>query len=283
MLSSYAFRLLLAHWVIWWGNSGRRFSLRLFPSWRRGCALTRVMSDRVSASALVRSWSLQAKMRWVSTAGRWCYLDVTTCTLSILLKFTFLNCVSTCLSKLLRSALNLSCRSDGFPTTGPCLLWVTGPNGQESLMWPTGGGPRGCCQDLWAAPRNHRSPGTGWHSAHSSQTASEEAKTWIDSAIKKVKENICYNNLNFFFQDDEETAGFALDGLKQVMAVKSRSVLPYLVPKVCYKFLFMSKALCLWLTKADLSFHSTSSQRHLWTPVCWPSSLLWQVTLWHDT
>lgn len=33
-------------------------------------------------------------------------------------------------------------------------------------------------------------------------------------------------------QDDEETAEFALDGLKQVMAVKSRSVLPYLVPKV---------------------------------------------------
>ncbi|XP_069380401.1 stalled ribosome sensor GCN1 [Paralichthys olivaceus] len=32
--------------------------------------------------------------------------------------------------------------------------------------------------------------------------------------------------------DDEETAGFALDGLKQVMAVKSRSVLPYLVPKL---------------------------------------------------
>uniref|UniRef100_A0A7N6AYX0 TOG domain-containing protein n=1 Tax=Anabas testudineus TaxID=64144 RepID=A0A7N6AYX0_ANATE len=32
--------------------------------------------------------------------------------------------------------------------------------------------------------------------------------------------------------DDEETAEFALDGLKQVMAVKSRSVLPYLVPKV---------------------------------------------------
>ncbi|KAM7392001.1 hypothetical protein PAMP_022644 [Pampus punctatissimus] len=32
--------------------------------------------------------------------------------------------------------------------------------------------------------------------------------------------------------DDEETAEFALDGLKQVMAVKSRSVLPYLVPKL---------------------------------------------------
>nr|XP_020454851.1 eIF-2-alpha kinase activator GCN1 isoform X2 [Monopterus albus] len=32
--------------------------------------------------------------------------------------------------------------------------------------------------------------------------------------------------------DDEKTAEFALDGLKQVMAVKSRSVLPYLVPKL---------------------------------------------------
>uniref|UniRef100_A0AAY5ET33 TOG domain-containing protein n=1 Tax=Electrophorus electricus TaxID=8005 RepID=A0AAY5ET33_ELEEL len=32
--------------------------------------------------------------------------------------------------------------------------------------------------------------------------------------------------------EDEETAEFALDGLKQVMAVKSRSVLPYLVPKL---------------------------------------------------
>ncbi|KAJ7309597.1 hypothetical protein JRQ81_007650, partial [Phrynocephalus forsythii] len=31
----------------------------------------------------------------------------------------------------------------------------------------------------------------------------------------------------------EETSAFALDGLKQVMAVKSRVVLPYLVPKVC--------------------------------------------------
>lgn len=33
-------------------------------------------------------------------------------------------------------------------------------------------------------------------------------------------------------QEDDETSEFALDGLKQVMAVKSRSVLPYLVPKV---------------------------------------------------
>lgn len=33
-------------------------------------------------------------------------------------------------------------------------------------------------------------------------------------------------------QDDEEVSEFALDGLKQVMAIKSRVVLPYLVPKV---------------------------------------------------
>lgn len=41
--------------------------------------------------------------------------------------------------------------------------------------------------------------------------------------------------LCLFCQDDAETAGFALDGLKQVMAVKSRSVLPYLVPKVSHQ------------------------------------------------
>ena len=33
-------------------------------------------------------------------------------------------------------------------------------------------------------------------------------------------------------QEDEETSEYALDGLKQVMAVKSRVVLPYLVPQV---------------------------------------------------
>lgn len=47
-------------------------------------------------------------------------------------------------------------------------------------------------------------------------------------------------NSCFFSQDDEESAGFALDGLKQVMAVKSRSVLPYLVPKVkCHSQVFL--------------------------------------------
>lgn len=44
-----------------------------------------------------------------------------------------------------------------------------------------------------------------------------------------------FNSLDFFCQDEKETAEFALDGLKQVMAVKSRSVLPYLVPKVQYQ------------------------------------------------
>ena len=34
------------------------------------------------------------------------------------------------------------------------------------------------------------------------------------------------------FQDDDEVSEYALDGLKQVMAVKSRVVLPYLVPQV---------------------------------------------------
>ena len=37
---------------------------------------------------------------------------------------------------------------------------------------------------------------------------------------------------NALLQDDEEVSEFALDGLKQVMAIKSRVVLPYLVPKV---------------------------------------------------
>lgn len=47
--------------------------------------------------------------------------------------------------------------------------------------------------------------------------------------------NPAFNSLDFICQDEKETAGFALDGLKQVMAVKSRSVLPYLVPKVKYQ------------------------------------------------
>ena len=40
------------------------------------------------------------------------------------------------------------------------------------------------------------------------------------------------DNANISFQDNEELSEFALDGLKQVMAVKSRVVLPYLVPQV---------------------------------------------------
>ena len=35
-----------------------------------------------------------------------------------------------------------------------------------------------------------------------------------------------------FCQDDPAVSDYALDGLKQMMAVKSRVVLPYLVPQV---------------------------------------------------
>jgi len=34
------------------------------------------------------------------------------------------------------------------------------------------------------------------------------------------------------YQDDRTVSDYALDGLKQMMAVKSRVVLPYLVPQV---------------------------------------------------
>ena len=38
------------------------------------------------------------------------------------------------------------------------------------------------------------------------------------------------------FQDDPTLSEYALDGLRQVMAVKSRVVLPFLVPQVsCFK------------------------------------------------
>jgi len=46
-----------------------------------------------------------------------------------------------------------------------------------------------------------------------------------------------FMHVYFCLQDDKDTADFALDGLKQVMAVKSRSVLPYLVPKVMHVLL----------------------------------------------
>lgn len=54
-------------------------------------------------------------------------------------------------------------------------------------------------------------------------------------------------------QDDDKVSEFALDGLKQVMAIKSRVVLPYLVPKV-----------------NDSSWQILSSSRtscHSWAPV----------------
>lgn len=43
---------------------------------------------------------------------------------------------------------------------------------------------------------------------------------------------VAYNYLTTF-QEDPNESEFALDGLKQVMAVKSRVILPYLVPQVC--------------------------------------------------
>lgn len=54
-----------------------------------------------------------------------------------------------------------------------------------------------------------------------------------------VTEKRSKHSLLLFFQDDEEMAEYALDGLKQVMAVKSRSVLPYLVPKVKHQNRFL--------------------------------------------
>lgn len=47
-----------------------------------------------------------------------------------------------------------------------------------------------------------------------------------------VLEYLDWKPYSFFFQDDDEFAESALDGLKQVMTVKSRVVLPYLVPQV---------------------------------------------------
>lgn len=65
VLTLWGFRSLLGLWEIWWGSWERRFSLRLFPSWRRGCGLTRATRGRESASASARSWSPPVKMRWV--------------------------------------------------------------------------------------------------------------------------------------------------------------------------------------------------------------------------
>ncbi|MGH0163427.1 UNVERIFIED_CONTAM: hypothetical protein FKN15_071377 [Acipenser sinensis] len=65
--------------------------------------------------------------------------------------------------------------------------------------------------------------------------------------------------------DDENTSEFALDGLKQVMAVKSRSVLPYLVPKDAMR---MASAgclgeLCAFLPEDELQ---TVLQQHILAP-----------------
>lgn len=49
-----------------------------------------------------------------------------------------------------------------------------------------------------------------------------------------ISEEVIKVLLNFLlcFQDNPELSDYALDGLKQVMAVKSKSVLPFLVPKL---------------------------------------------------
>ena len=49
----------------------------------------------------------------------------------------------------------------------------------------------------------------------------------ISEEVSKVLLNIL-----LCFQDNPELSDYALDGLKQVMAVKSKSVLPFLVPKL---------------------------------------------------
>jgi len=41
-------------------------------------------------------------------------------------------------------------------------------------------------------------------------------------------------------KDDPAVSDYALDGLKQIMAVKSRVVLPYLVPQVSLAFTYFT-------------------------------------------
>ena len=45
-------------------------------------------------------------------------------------------------------------------------------------------------------------------------------------------------------QDDPAVSDFALDGLKQMMAVKSRVVLPFLVPQVRQTVIFSCAEAC---------------------------------------
>ena len=49
---------------------------------------------------------------------------------------------------------------------------------------------------------------------------------------KECIENLFLWDSVDFFQDDPSLSEYALDGLRQVMAVKSRVVLPFLVPQV---------------------------------------------------
>uniref|UniRef100_A0A6Q2ZCD7 TOG domain-containing protein n=1 Tax=Esox lucius TaxID=8010 RepID=A0A6Q2ZCD7_ESOLU len=60
----------------------------------------------------------------------------------------------------------------------------------------------------------------------------EEVREAAAKTFEQLHATIGHQALDDILPDDEETAEFALDGLKQVMAVKSRSVLPYLVPKL---------------------------------------------------
>ncbi|KAK2102742.1 translational activator of GCN4 [Saguinus oedipus] len=58
----------------------------------------------------------------------------------------------------------------------------------------------------------------------------DSKEMWVQQAGgKQVEKEGCPR---YPLQDDEEVSEFALDGLKQVMAIKSRVVLPYLVPKL---------------------------------------------------
>lgn len=61
------------------------------------------------------------------------------------------------------------------------------------------------------------------------ETSGEGSWRWlVETAEMQIPQSCPQHPL----QDDEEVSEFALDGLKQVMAIKSRVVLPYLVPKV---------------------------------------------------
>lgn len=74
------------------------------------------------------------------------------------------------------------------------------------------------------------------------------------------------------FQDEPSLSEYALDGLRQVMAVKSRVVLPFLVPQVS-----PNNAVALpqssRILNNDFCGLCFSSLHHLSTPVRWPYCL----------